>query len=76
MRRDTLTIPGLSHVVIRFLADNPGIWALHCHVAWYIHTYLPIQLPLTHTHLINPFFLQTGTWKQACSSPSSNAPTT
>ncbi|KAK4204973.1 multicopper oxidase-domain-containing protein [Triangularia verruculosa] len=36
MRRDTLTIPGLSHVVIRFLADNPGIWALHCHVAWHM----------------------------------------
>ncbi|KAI2609436.1 putative multicopper oxidase [Hypoxylon fragiforme] len=36
MRRDTVTIPPFSHVVIRFPADNPGLWALHCHVAWHI----------------------------------------
>ena len=32
MRRDTVTVPARSHIVIRFMADNPGIWALHCHV--------------------------------------------
>ncbi|KAI1410835.1 putative multicopper oxidase [Hypoxylon sp. FL1857] len=36
MRRDTVTVPPFNHVVIRFAADNPGIWALHCHVAWHI----------------------------------------
>ncbi|KAI5918592.1 multicopper oxidase-domain-containing protein [Camillea tinctor] len=36
MRRDTVTVPAFSHVVIRFLADNPGVWALHCHVAWHM----------------------------------------
>ncbi|RYP71468.1 hypothetical protein DL771_004835 [Monosporascus sp. 5C6A] len=29
MRRDTVTVPAFSHVVIRFVADNPGLWALH-----------------------------------------------
>ncbi|RYO78833.1 hypothetical protein DL764_010084 [Monosporascus ibericus] len=36
MRRDTVTVPAFSHVVIRFVADNPGLWALHCHVAWHM----------------------------------------
>ncbi|KAI0011025.1 hypothetical protein F4779DRAFT_626858 [Xylariaceae sp. FL0662B] len=36
MRRDTVTVPAFSHVVIRFAADNPGLWALHCHVAWHM----------------------------------------
>ncbi|KAF9879170.1 multicopper oxidase [Colletotrichum karsti] len=35
MRRDTVTIPGFSHVVIRILADNPGVWAFHCHYLWH-----------------------------------------
>ncbi|KAI3332508.1 multicopper oxidase [Xylariaceae sp. AK1471] len=36
MRRDTVTVPAFSHVVLRFEADNPGLWALHCHVAWHM----------------------------------------
>lgn len=35
MRRDTVTVPAQSHAVIRFEADNPGAWALHCHVSWH-----------------------------------------
>ncbi|KAK7202939.1 hypothetical protein BZA70DRAFT_297467 [Myxozyma melibiosi] len=34
--RDTVTIPRRGHVVIRFVADNPGIWAFHCHIAWHL----------------------------------------
>ncbi|OTB05487.1 putative multicopper oxidase [Hypoxylon sp. CI-4A] len=36
MRRDTVTVPAFSHIIIRFAADNPGVWALHCHVAWHV----------------------------------------
>ncbi|CAN8103161.1 unnamed protein product [Discula destructiva] len=36
MRRDTFTVPEQSHVVVRFRADNPGVWILHCHVAWHL----------------------------------------
>ncbi|KAH6678764.1 multicopper oxidase, partial [Plectosphaerella plurivora] len=35
LRRDTVTVPGDSHVVIRILGDNPGVWALHCHILWH-----------------------------------------
>lgn len=39
MRRDTVTVPAFSHIVIRFVADNPGLWALH------VSIYLPPSLP-------------------------------
>ncbi|KAG7069716.1 multicopper oxidase [Colletotrichum scovillei] len=35
MRRDTITIPGYSHLVLRITADNPGVWAFHCHYLWH-----------------------------------------
>eukprot|EP00798_Chlamydomonas_sp_ICE-L_P030206 gene30206-35190_t len=35
MRRDTVTVNGRSHVVIRFVADNRGVWLWHCHVEWH-----------------------------------------
>ena len=41
MRRDTVTIPANWHVVLRWKNDNPGIWAMHCHVAygrWHVAT--------------------------------------
>ncbi|KAH8805453.1 iron transport multicopper oxidase fet3 [Xylogone sp. PMI_703] len=35
LRKDTVYVPPWGYVVIRFLADNPGIWALHCHILWH-----------------------------------------
>ncbi|UZP43121.1 hypothetical protein NXS19_010937 [Fusarium pseudograminearum] len=32
LRKDTISVPRRGHVVISFVADNPGIWALHCHM--------------------------------------------
>ncbi|KAJ8097235.1 Cupredoxin [Lipomyces tetrasporus] len=43
IRRDVVTIPRLGHAVIRFKADNPGIWAFHCHIAWHIATGMMMQ---------------------------------
>ena len=36
MRRDTLMINPRGHFVIRFKADNPGVWLFHCHIEWHI----------------------------------------
>ncbi|OKL62992.1 hypothetical protein UA08_01788 [Talaromyces atroroseus] len=35
IRKDTVYVPPSGYVVLRFLADNEGIWALHCHVLWH-----------------------------------------
>ncbi|KAJ5088689.1 hypothetical protein N7456_012305 [Penicillium angulare] len=33
--RDTVQIPSRGYAVLRFRADNPGIWLFHCHVLWH-----------------------------------------
>ena len=42
-RRDTLTIPGYGWMAIRFVADNPGLWAFHCHITWHMAAGLLMQ---------------------------------
>ncbi|EEH49915.2 uncharacterized protein PADG_05994 [Paracoccidioides brasiliensis Pb18] len=34
--RDTVQIPQRGHAVLRFRADNPGVWLLHCHILWHL----------------------------------------
>ena len=35
-RRDTVSVYGNSYVVIRFKADNPGVYLFHCHIEWHV----------------------------------------
>ncbi|CAG8504009.1 16549_t:CDS:2 [Dentiscutata erythropus] len=41
--RDTTTIPGNGCAVIRFVANNPGVWAFHCHVEWHLEVGMLVQ---------------------------------
>ncbi|CAR28376.1 ZYRO0F02574p [Zygosaccharomyces rouxii] len=34
--RDTILLEPNGHVVLRFKANNPGIWYFHCHVDWHL----------------------------------------
>lgn len=36
--RDTTLLPMDGWVYLRFRANNPGIWALHCHILWHSFT--------------------------------------
>jgi len=36
MRRDTLMVRPQGNFVIRFVADNPGVWLFHCHIYWHL----------------------------------------
>ncbi|OXA39565.1 Laccase-4 [Folsomia candida] len=35
VKRDTVMLDKNSYVVLRFVADNPGVWPLHCHIDWH-----------------------------------------
>ncbi|DBA96798.1 TPA: hypothetical protein ACH3X3_012965 [Trebouxia sp. C0006] len=35
MYRDTQILPEGGWTVIRFVADNPGLWFYHCHIIWH-----------------------------------------
>jgi iron transport multicopper oxidase len=35
-KRDTIAVNANSYAVIRFKADNPGVWLFHCHIEWHV----------------------------------------
>ena len=35
--KDTVSVPDAGFTLIRFLANNPGYWLLHCHMSWHNH---------------------------------------
>jgi FtsP/CotA-like multicopper oxidase with cupredoxin domain len=35
LRRDTASVEAYGWMLIRFVADNPGVWAFHCHIGWH-----------------------------------------
>lgn len=36
MMRDTVYVNPQSYMVLRFKADNPGVWFFHCHIEWHL----------------------------------------
>jgi len=38
VRRDTVVVPTGSWAVLRFIADNPGVWFFHCHIDWHLQS--------------------------------------
>ena len=43
-RRDTFLLPPNGYVVLRFVADNPGVWFFHCHIDWHLASGLGMLL--------------------------------
>ncbi|GMM36749.1 ferroxidase [Saccharomycopsis crataegensis] len=42
--RDTVQVAGNGYMVLRFKANNPGVWFFHCHVDWHLEQGLAITL--------------------------------
>ncbi|KAJ1643891.1 ferroxidase fet3 [Coemansia asiatica] len=36
LKRDTVLVHSGEYVVVRFKADNPGVWLMHCHFDWHM----------------------------------------
>ncbi|KAF1952869.1 hypothetical protein CC80DRAFT_167988 [Byssothecium circinans] len=43
-RRDVAMLPDAGHLVLAFKTDNPGVWLLHCHIAWHAGSGLGLQV--------------------------------
>jgi iron transport multicopper oxidase len=52
MTRDVVTIEGNSYAVLRFKAENPGVWLFHCHIEWHV------PLGLSATIIEDPLEIQ------------------
>ena len=35
LRRDVASVEAFGWTLLRFVADNPGVWAFHCHLGWH-----------------------------------------
>jgi len=36
IRRDVVKVNAGGYVTFRFIANNPGVWAFHCHIDWHL----------------------------------------
>lgn len=36
VKRDAATVEAFGWTLLRVVADNPGVWAFHCHVSWHM----------------------------------------
>jgi iron transport multicopper oxidase len=50
-RRDVFVLPPQGYWVIRFVADNPGVWFFHCHIDWHLSQGLGMLLIEAPTQL-------------------------
>ncbi|TKA79112.1 hypothetical protein B0A55_02407 [Friedmanniomyces simplex] len=44
LRRDTASVEGFGWILLRLVADNPGVWGLHCHLSWHTEAGLLMQV--------------------------------
>ncbi|CAI5760785.1 unnamed protein product [Candida verbasci] len=44
MQRDTVYVRPQSYFVVRYKANNPGVWFFHCHIEWHLDQGLAIVL--------------------------------
>ncbi|KAI1323730.1 Cupredoxin [Xylariaceae sp. FL0255] len=55
LRRDTFIVPRRGYVILRFKADNYGIWMFHCHVLWHLGSGMSMAIEVGQPGvLINP----------------------
>ncbi|KAI0111637.1 putative multicopper oxidase [Daldinia grandis] len=67
LKRDTVTAEGFGWVLLRFVADNPGVWLFHCHVLWHSEAGMAMQF-LSRVDVMRKWELPKDT-KQLCSLP-------
>jgi hypothetical protein len=36
VRRDVAMLPAKGWLLIAFKTNNPGVWLMHCHIAWHV----------------------------------------
>ena len=67
MSRDTVYVNPQSYIVIRFKADNPGVWFFHCHIEWHLEQGLALVLIEAPTEMQNdPNQAFTDDFKRTC----------
>ncbi|CAM4969255.1 unnamed protein product [Rotaria socialis] len=53
IRRDVITVPASGWAKIRFIANNPGAWLLHCHIDWHMTAGMILVLIVSPEQLLS-----------------------
>ena len=54
-QKDTVSVPDSGFVVMRFRADNPGFWLMHCHIDLHNHGGMALVLQVLYMHFLDTF---------------------
>ncbi|CAO3626077.1 unnamed protein product [Cunninghamella blakesleeana] len=65
MSRDTILVNSETYVVLRFRADNPGVWFFHCHIDWHLESGLAATL-ITGADVANQRMTLPQSFKDVC----------
>lgn len=74
MRRDTFVLPPQGNIVLRFRADNPGVWLFHCHIEWHVESGLIATMVEAPLDLQRDLVIPQGHY-DACAAASPAVPT-
>ncbi|KAL7275104.1 hypothetical protein RUND412_001980 [Rhizina undulata] len=66
-RRDVAMLPASGYLVIAFLTNNPGIWLMHCHIAWHISEGLALQFVERASDILSTITIDSS-WNYTCTS--------
>ena len=58
VRVDTLTVLGGESYDVAFVANNPGLWMLHCH--FLVHDAQGMDMMVVYPNIYTPYFIGTG----------------
>jgi FtsP/CotA-like multicopper oxidase with cupredoxin domain len=65
-RRDTAVLPAAGYLLIAFLADNPGMWIMHCHIAWHASQGFSMQFGERYSDLRNGALGDVSEFRKGC----------
>ncbi|RLM00270.1 hypothetical protein CFD26_108544 [Aspergillus turcosus] len=54
--RDTVQIPSRGYAVLRFRAENPGVWLFHCHILWHLANGMAMVVDVMRDETVNGVF--------------------
>ncbi len=48
--KDTTLVPPGGYLILRFYADNPGFWLMHCHVDYHADVGMDLIIQVGNQH--------------------------
>lgn len=64
-RRDVAMLPQNGWLVVAFQTNNPGVWLMHCHIAWHVSEGFAVQF-LEQASAIPDTFALDDSWDRTC----------